>query len=147
VATTPEQVGPYRIVRQIGRGVARVDGGKRVLAGTVGGIGPNPRAVAIVGRDVWVATADDGRVWRIDGDANEVTGNVEVGGQPRDITTDGEHLFVTDREGDRVVEIDPATERIVNDTPLEDGPLSVVADSGDIWVTRFDGGDVARITR
>ena len=85
------------------------------LVTTVDGIGPNPRAVAIVGRQVWVATADDGRVWVIEGDANRVVGNVRVGGQPRDITTDGEHLFVTDREGDRVVEIDPDAEDIVNE--------------------------------
>ncbi len=130
-----------------GRSVARVDGGGRKLVTTVSGIGPNPRAVAIVGRQVWVATAGDGRVWVIDADSNRVAGSVRVGGQPRDITTDGKHLFVTDREGGRVVEVDPDARDVVNRETVGGGPLSVAADARDVWVTRFDAGDVARIAR
>ena len=97
------------------------------VAATVDGIGPNPRAVTIIGRDVWVATSGDGRVYRIDGDANEVQGSVRVGGTPRDIATDGEFLFVTDREGDRLVTVDPQAEQVVERETVEDGPLSVAA--------------------
>ena len=46
--------------RRRGPSVVRVDGGRRRLVKTVE-VGPNPRAVTIVGRDVWVATAGDGR--------------------------------------------------------------------------------------
>ena len=77
--------------------------------------------MAIVGRDVWVATANDGKVWRIAGDENRTSGTVDVGGQPRDIATDGENLFVTDREGDRVVTIDAPTRAITKRDTVEDG--------------------------
>ena len=105
----------------------------RASSATVRGIGPNPRAVTIVGRDVWAATAHDGRAWRIDSDTNRATGSVRVGGQPRDLATDGEHLFVTDREGDHIFEIDPQAMRITNRETVEDGPLSVAVDARDVW--------------
>ena len=127
--------------------LARIDGGRRVLAATIRGIGPNPRSVAIVGRDVWVVTAGDGRAWQIDGDANTVTGSVHVGGQPRDVTTDGEHLWVTDRKGDRVVEIDPATRTVVAHHSVAGGPLEVAVDERDVWVSSFDNGTVTRLSR
>jgi DNA-binding beta-propeller fold protein YncE len=94
-----------------------------------------------------VATAGDGRAWRIDSDANRTSGSVRVGGQPRDIATDGKHLFVTDRQGDRVVEIDPQSMRIVHRDPVTQGPLSVAVDDEDVWVTRIDAGEVSRVPR
>jgi serine/threonine protein kinase len=127
--------------------VARIDGGRLQLAATITGIGPNPRALAIVGRDVWVVTADDGRAWRIDGEANAVAGNLRVGGQPRDIATDGDHLWVTDRERDRVIEIDPATPRVVKRERVGGGPLEVAVDDRAVWVSLFDSGEAARIPR
>jgi serine/threonine protein kinase/sugar lactone lactonase YvrE len=125
--------------------VARVDGGRRVLARTITGIGPNPRALAIRGREVWVVTADDGRAWRIDGDADEVTGSVRVGGQPRDIAVRGDRLWVTDRERDRVVEIDPDAMKVVARRRVSGGPLGLAVDDEAVWVSRFDRGEVSRL--
>ncbi len=129
-----------------GTSVARVDGGRLGLAATVDGLGANPRAVTIVGRDVWVA-ATDGRVYRIQADQNEVTGSVRTGGTPRDIATDGEFLYVTDRDGDRLLTIDPQAEQVVERARVPDGPLSVAVDENDLWVTRFDAGEVNRIAQ
>jgi hypothetical protein len=54
-----ERVGPADSARGA---VARVDGGRRQVAATIAGIGPNPRAIAIV---VWVSGFDSGEVTRL----------------------------------------------------------------------------------
>jgi serine/threonine protein kinase len=125
--------------------VVKIDGAHHAVVGSVGGIGGNPRAVAAVGEDVWVISADDGIVSRVESDTDAVADRVDVGGQPRDITTDGDSLWVTDRRRGRVVQIDAASARVVDQDSVDGGPLGVAVGFGAVWVTGFDSGDVTRL--
>ena len=130
-----------------GTSVWRIDGGRLEVALVVEGVGPSPRALTIIDRDVWVATSGDGRIHRIDGDANSIEDSVRIGGTPRDVAGDGEFLYVTDREGDRLVTVDAQAEQVVERETVEDGPLNVAVAEDDLWVTRFDAGELNRIPR
>jgi hypothetical protein len=130
-----------------GRALAKVNGGRLRRVATITGIGPNPRGVAVVGRDVWVVTAGDGRVSRVDGDTNIRERSVWVGGSPRGITTDGRHLWVSDYARDRVVEIDPAAMRVVRNWAVGRGPIGLEVDRRALWVAGFEDGQVRRIPR
>jgi serine/threonine protein kinase len=126
--------------------VVRIDGGKLTFAGAVD-VGPNPRALAIIGQHVWAISAGDGHARSIDSDTNTIDADVDVGGRPADIATDGRHLWVTDSRRDRVSELDPAAGRVVGTETVRGRPLGVAADDRAVWATAFDAGVVARLTR
>jgi DNA-binding beta-propeller fold protein YncE len=139
--------GAVWVANAAGSSVTRIDGGRLEVALVIEGVGPSPRALTIVDRDVWVATSGDGRIHRINGDENSIEGSVRVGGTPRDVATDGAFLYVTDREGDRLVTVDAQAEQVVERETVEDGPLNVAVGDDDLWVTRFDAGELNRIPR
>jgi serine/threonine protein kinase/DNA-binding beta-propeller fold protein YncE len=125
--------------------LARVDGGKDRLTATIRGIGARPDAVAFVGRNVFVATAGDGRVWRVNGDAEVITGSARVGGRPRAIASDGRRLWVADQARNELIEIDPETMRVAGRQPAPGGPIAVAVDGNAVWVAGVDAGQITRI--
>ena len=105
--------------------------------------------MTIIDRDVWVATSGDGRVYRIDGDANRGRRAASASAARRATsppTASSSTSPIAKATG--VVTVDPQAEQVVERETVEDGPLSRRASTtNDLWVTRFDGGDVARIAR
>jgi DNA-binding beta-propeller fold protein YncE len=85
-----------------------------------------------------VATAGDGRVERVNGDANARAGSVRVGGSPRAIVAGGQRLWVADQARDRLVAVDPETMRVAGQQPTPPRPSGLAADRNSVWVAGAD---------
>jgi DNA-binding SARP family transcriptional activator/ABC-type transport system substrate-binding protein len=110
-------------------------------------VGRGPAALATGAGSVWVASALDGTVSRIDRDPDDpdrVT-KIEVGGEPTALAFGAGSLWVANGESRYVSQVDPGTNRVVQ--PLEVGNASrgIAAGFGALWVTSAIDGAVRRI--
>ena len=98
--------------------------------------GNAPGDVAVDGNYVWVSDEVDGTVTRVDPDANQATGSVQVGDETRSVATGGGAVWALSSGDATLAKIDPESVRVVG-RPLEVGvrPTSVAFGEGKVWVT------------
>jgi hypothetical protein len=100
-------------------------------------IGDNPKGVAVVAGNVWVANADDGTVTRYDPE-NGASDEIEVRGTPRDLIEAEGRVWVTNEQGFvSAIGTDEAAE-VLGRVELDGAPAEDVAfdrRAGTLWVT------------
>ena len=101
-------------------------------AGTIR-VPSGPQGLAVGDGAVWVVSADEGRVARLDPRSHRVTATTHVGGAPLGATFAGGAVWVTEPARDEVVRVD-ATTRVTKKVPVGDAPLDIAADDGAVWV-------------
>ena len=107
-------------------------------------VGQNPSAVATGGDgSVWVASRDDGNVWKVDPDQNRAVLNVSAHGKPTDLAVAGGRVIVSNGPQDaNVVVIDASTGR--EESVIRLGAISgfgsahVAAGRAGLWVADGD---------
>jgi YVTN family beta-propeller protein len=106
----------------------RINPNGNELAATVG-IDSNPSAVAFGGGRVWVGSAENQRVLRIDPSTNEISGTVTATG-PNSIAVARDFVYVANEDG-TLTQINPKTLAISNASGM--GNRSVAVGESAIW--------------
>jgi DNA-binding SARP family transcriptional activator/DNA-binding beta-propeller fold protein YncE len=119
--------GPGQLLR-----IAALDGAQRRI-----NVGSVPFGLAVGFGDVWVASASDDAVRRV----NAVTGNVEdvieVEDQPTAVAVGAGSVWIANHRDKSISRIDPATGEVVATIRMNLYPTAVHVADGAIWVTTF----------
>ena len=107
-------------------------------------VGNGPQAVAVGYRAVWVATALDGEVVRIDLDTGRLE-HIPIGGHPSALAVGSGAVWAAGQESGTVTRIDPRSRAAVDAIPVGHGPSAVVAGLGAVWAANRQDGTVSRI--
>lgn len=98
-------------------------------------IGSIPADVAAGEGAVWVVTPEDGKLWRIDPERQDVSGAVSVGATPTFVATGGGSVWIASHSTGTLTRLDLRTNEVVQ-TILLGRPISGLAFAfGRIWVT------------
>jgi YVTN family beta-propeller protein len=103
-----------------------------------------PSAVAVGGGFIWVASEEDGAVWRIDPGTLDVQTRV-VGRSAAGVAYGGGSVWVTNSDEQSVVQIDPDTLTDVQTISVGNGPGAIAASSHAVWVANTLDATVSRI--
>ena len=112
----------------------RIDPRTNKLVATIG-VGSNPSAVAVGAGRVWVGSAENQSVLRINPKTNEVTGRVNTAG-PNSIAATSEEVYVANTDG-TLSRIDPSTLALSN--APNSGYRSVAVGEDAIWTVGYLG--------
>jgi YVTN family beta-propeller protein len=104
-----------------------------------------PVGIAAVGGDVWVASAGDNELVRIDAQTRQVAATVAVGDTPLRLAYDGSLLWVSVFGDDTVVAVDPLSNAIVTSVPLEGQPEGLAVGFDSLWVVRQQARQLTRL--
>ena len=129
-----------------GTSVTRVDGGRLEVAATVEGVGPNPRAVTIIDRDVWVrppATAASTASTATRTRCRAASGSAA----PRATSPPTASSSTSPTATATACHDRPAGRAGRRARPRRGRPAVGRSRRDDLWVTRFDAGDVNRIAQ
>jgi YVTN family beta-propeller protein len=97
------------------------------------------------GRRVWVATAADKAIHRIDTDAGRVVERIELQQAPDQAAYGDGAVWVTSTGGDTVMRIDAATSEVGTPIRVGNGPSGIAFDADRVWVTNSQDGTVSTI--
>ena len=125
--------------------LARINAPTNRVVGSIP-LGHAPTGLAITpdGRSVWVATAGDNAIQRMDTRAGRVVRRIELP-QPPDQATYGDGaVWVTSSSGNAVQRIDAATSK-VETIPVGDGPNGIAFGADRVWVTNSRDGTISAI--
>ena len=132
---------------QSGGLVARIDAGANQVGQTIPLRHP-PTGLAITpdGDRLWVATAADRTVHRIDTGAGEVVRRIELPEAPDQAVYGDGAVWVTSTTGDAVLRIDADTSK-VGTPPIRvgDGPSGIAFGADRVWVANSRDGTVSTI--
>jgi YVTN family beta-propeller protein len=109
----------------------RIDPKTNKLVATIGGVGSNPSAIADGAGSVWVGSADDGTVSRIDAKTNEVRKAINTGAPDAIVFRDGS-VLVANQFGS-LTSIDPANMSATTGSQPGFGYGSFALDEGALW--------------
>jgi ABC-type transport system substrate-binding protein/DNA-binding SARP family transcriptional activator/DNA-binding beta-propeller fold protein YncE len=107
-------------------------------------VGRNPAAVVAGGGSVWVASALEGTVSRIDRERGEIV-PIDVGGEPTALAFGVGSLWVANGESREVAQVDPGSNRVVHRLGVGNVSRGVAAVFGELWVTSAFDSVVRRI--
>ena len=105
----------------------------------------SPVGIAVVGDDVWVASARGNAVARIDAETLQVTATVDVGDTPLRLVSDGTLLWVSVFAEDTVVAVDPLTSEVVITVALAGQPEGLAVGFDSLWVVRQQARQLTRL--
>jgi peptide/nickel transport system substrate-binding protein len=104
-----------------------------------------PSAVAVGAGAVWVTSADERSVTKIDAVSGHVIYTKPTGALGRGIAVGGDAVWVTDESSGRVVRIDPRRGSIVRTVNVGSGPTGISFGAGSVWAANSLDGTVSRI--
>ena len=107
------------------------------------GVGHDPGAVATGGGSVWVASALDGTVTRVDRSKQQVV-TIPVGGHPEALAYGAGSLWVGG-DGREVAQIDPARNAVVRRIGVGGQPTALAVGYGALWIAQPREGVVVRL--
>lgn len=117
-----------------------------------GPAGRNPRVAVSDGNNVWVATAGEDTVSKIDPAAGTIISRITVGEDAGGLTFDGTAIWITIGRSPTnfrvgaVSRIDPATDEVTETIAVGNKPLGLVSDGTNIWVANYGDGTVSKLT-
>jgi YVTN family beta-propeller protein len=125
--------------------VARIDAATNQVVQTVRLRHP-PTGLAITpdGQTVWVATAADRAVHRIDTGAGRVVKRIELPQAPDQAAYGDGAVWVTSTKGDAVLRINPATSKWET-IPVGNGPSGIAFGADRVWVANARDGTLSTI--
>ena len=108
---------------------------------TVHQVGFRPRGIAVSAGDVWVISAERGRIARIGADSLQPHGTQpRIGRGAVSIAAHGSSVWVAATRQGSVIELDSRTGRVRRRLPIPVAPFLVAADSGGLWVAGHQPG-------
>jgi YVTN family beta-propeller protein len=107
-------------------------------------VGNGAAAVVATDRAVWVASAVDATVARIDLTSRRVK-PIEVGARPSALAAGAGAIWVASEETASVIRLDPRSGTPLKRISVGNGPTSVAVGAGAVWVTNRSDGTVSRI--
>jgi YVTN family beta-propeller protein len=114
------------------------------LLGQVAGTATPTAAVAGAG-SVWIASADDDTVSRIDDRSVQRTDQIAVGDRPGDVAFGENDVWVTNTATGTVSRIDPPADKVVQTVTVGSDPIGIAAGAGSIWVANSGDNTVTEI--
>ena len=121
----------------------RLDRGGRVTQ-TVR-VGSGPVGVVTAAGDVWVATAREDEVVRVDAETSRVVQRIPVGASPVELAAADNVVWVADSREPTVTRVDARTGRRLGTTTLRGPPGGLASGYGSVWVSIPSVGRVARL--
>lgn len=112
----------------------RIDPGTNTVTARLDDIGDGAVGIAYGDDAVWVASAHDGRVHRIDPATLQVVASPQVGRMPLGVAVGEGAVWVANRGDESVARVDPATNRLVATIPLPGEARWVMVARGAVWV-------------
>jgi len=107
---------------------------------TIRGVGHRPNAIAIANGDLWITSADDPGVTRIDmATRRERRQHPDVGRGARSLASDGTSVWVAVKTQRRLVRIDARTGRVTMRLDPGAEPSRVVVGLGSVWLAAKSG--------
>jgi peptide/nickel transport system substrate-binding protein len=123
-------------------GVGVLEHGKVVAAGS---LGASPSDIAAGGGALWVTSADEQTVSRVDPDTGEVRQTIPVGSGPSGVAADDHGVWVANSLDGTVSRIDPRTNTVVETIPVEGSPVAVAVGPRSVWIASRDGQSISRL--
>jgi DNA-binding beta-propeller fold protein YncE len=109
-------------------------------------VGRPPLRLAVGAGSVWVVSAADGTLSRLDPQAERVTGGpLALGRGISGVTVGGGSVWVSSPRRGEVLRVDPATERVSERIAVPGSPGAIVFGGGRVWVADDDGAGVTAI--
>jgi YVTN family beta-propeller protein len=105
---------------------------------------PTGLAITPDGRRVWVASAADTAINRIDTGAGRVVKRIELPQPPDQVAYGDDAVWVTSTKGNAVLRIDPATSK-VETIPVGNGPSGIAFGADRVWVANSQDGTISAI--
>ena len=106
-------------------------------------VGRSPGAAAAGAGSVWVASASDGTVSRLERDNRRIT--VDIGGEPTAVAFGDGSLWVADGQHGQVAQVDSRTNRVVRRWSTGNAPRGVAVAGDAVWLTSAVDGQVDRL--
>ena len=138
------------VVRGSGDGLAGIEANAIAAIDANGGevesqvpLGVTPSAVAAGGGFLWVASAADGTVSRIDPETGALR-TFTVGGSPGNVAYGAGSLWVTNSDARELVQINPETGAVVQTVTVGNAPGAVAVGRDAVWVANAIDGTVSR---
>jgi streptogramin lyase len=120
------------------------DGGPSVSAPIE--VGRPPLRLAVGSGSVWVTSATDGTLSRIDPTTSAVSGQpLHLVKGLAGVTTGAGSVWVSSPRGGEILRVDPATLKVTNRIEVGGRPGAIVFAAGRVWVADDDGAGVAAI--
>lgn len=129
-------------LRVAANGVGVLEHGKVVATGSLRG---SPSDIAAGGGALWVTSADEQTVSRIDPDTGEVRQTIPVGSGPSGVAADDHGVWVANSLGGTVSRIDPRTNTVVQTIPVGGAPVAVALGPRSVWIASRDDQSIRRL--
>src|SRR3954454_19710909 len=123
--------------------VSELDSSGSVVASVPVGI--NPTALAAAGGALWVVTAGDNTVSKINPSSHSVEQRLEVGHDPRALAATGDDLWVANFADDTVSRINMEAGKVVAIVDVGDSPAAIAAGPAGLWVANSADNTIQRI--
>jgi YVTN family beta-propeller protein len=98
-------------------------------------VGSLPSGVAVGFGAVWVASANDDTVWRVNAAIGRVDDVVHVGDRPDGVAVAAGSVWVANHHAGTVSRIDPRTNRVVATVRTGYFPLGIAGGADGVWIT------------
>jgi ABC-type transport system substrate-binding protein/DNA-binding SARP family transcriptional activator/outer membrane protein assembly factor BamB len=122
-------------------GVGVIEDGAVVSAGA---LGKPPSDMAAGADSLWVTSADEQTLSRVDPETGDVRGTIPVGSGATAVAADDAAVWVANSLAGTVERIDPRAERVVQTITLHGAPSAIALRRGIVWVANRDRGTVSR---
>jgi YVTN family beta-propeller protein len=134
--------GDDETVHVAANGVGVIEHGKVAAAGS---LGASPSDIAAGDGSLWVTSADEHTVSRVEPDTGEVRQTIPVGNGSSAVAADDHGVWVPNSLDGTVSRIDPRANMVVQTIPVEGGPVAVALGPGSVWVASQDGQSITRL--
>jgi peptide/nickel transport system substrate-binding protein len=121
--------------------LAVVEHGRLVSAGSLGG---SPSEVAAGAGSLWVTSADDQTVSRIDPDTGDVRQTINVGSGASGVAADDRSVWIANSFDGTLSRVDPKANAVVQAIPLTSAPSAVALGPRAVWVASKDDQTISR---
>jgi YVTN family beta-propeller protein len=121
-------------------GVGVLENGRVVATGSLGG---SPSDIAAGGGALWVTSADEQTVSRVEPDTGEVRQTIGVGSGPSGVAADDHGVWVANSLDGTVSRIDPQTNTEVQKIRVGGTPLAVALGPRRVWIASRDDESIA----
>jgi YVTN family beta-propeller protein len=125
--------------------VERVDPDTRKVIQTIRDVGSDPQAISARNGDVWVAAFGSRVITRINAEANQIVGRIEVGNHPAALIAGDTGVWVANSGDNTVQRIDANTEKTDPAIKVGDGPSALAMEGSTLWVANARSGTVTEL--
>jgi YVTN family beta-propeller protein len=123
-------------------GVGVLENGKVVATGSLGG---SPSDIAAGGGALWVTSADEQTVSRVEPYTGEVRQTIGVGSGPSGVAADNHGVWLANSLDGTVSRIDPRTNTVVQRIRVGGAPVAVALGPRSVWIAGRDDQSIRRL--